>query len=66
MAEAKKFACFLDVDDKHPRLFGECILPRDDDGMGFALGLQKFLGKKVLITIEEIEPNLRASSGKNT
>jgi hypothetical protein len=42
---------FLDTDDKHPALYGECILLRDDDGMGFALGLSDLIGKEVEITI---------------
>ena len=47
------FTCILDSDDKHPALYGECILPRDDDGLGFALDLQPLVGKRVRITIEE-------------
>lgn len=43
---------FLDVDERHPALFGEAILLRDDDGMGFDLGLAAFIGKEVKITIE--------------
>lgn len=30
---------YLDVNDTHPALFGDAILLRDDDGMGFALHL---------------------------
>jgi hypothetical protein len=48
------FTCYLDVDDKHPALFGDAILPRDDDGMGFALGLEELRGKWVRITIEVV------------
>jgi hypothetical protein len=50
----KVFACFLDMNDRHPELFGDCILPRDDDGMGFDLSfLDEWKGKEVIITIEE-------------
>lgn len=45
---------FLDVDDKHPRLFGEAILLRDDDGMGFALNLERWRGEHVKIAIERV------------
>lgn len=45
---------FLDVDDKHPALFGEAILLRDDDGMGFALDLSAYRGHYVRITIEPL------------
>jgi len=44
---------YLDSDENHPALFGDCILLRDDDGMGFALNLQALIGKHVRITIEE-------------
>lgn len=50
----KTFRCWLDSDDKHPGLFGECILPRDDDGMGFALDLTDLRRKYVEITIKEL------------
>ncbi len=52
--DREKFTCFLDTDDRHPALLGECILPRDDDGMGYALNLQRFRGKHVRITVEEL------------
>lgn len=52
---AKSFCCWLDVDHDHPKLFGEAILPRDDDGMGFALDLDSLKGKYVRITIEVVE-----------
>lgn len=45
---------FLDVNDKHPALFGDAILLRDDDGMGFALGLARWRGEYVRITIERV------------
>lgn len=47
---------YLDVNDQNPDLWGDAILLRDDDGMGFALGLEKLRGKFVKITIEEAEP----------
>ncbi len=49
-------AGWLDVDDRHPGLFGEAILLRDDDGMGFALQLDQFKGKYVRVVIEVVEP----------
>lgn len=49
----KQFTCIFDVDDRHPALYGQCILPRDDDGTGFALNLEPFKGKRVMITIED-------------
>lgn len=45
---------FLDVDDRHPALFGDAILLRDDDGMGFALSLERWRGEHVKITIERV------------
>lgn len=45
---------YLDVNHRHSELFGDCILLRDDDGMGFALGLDSLIGKHVQITIEEL------------
>ncbi len=51
----KEFTCWLDSDENHPALYGECILPRDDDAMGFALNLKPFVGKYMKITIE-VEP----------
>ena len=45
---------YLDVNDRHPELFGDCILLRDDDAMGFALCLEPLIGKHVRITIEEV------------
>jgi hypothetical protein len=46
---------YLDVNDRHRELFGDCILLRDDDSMGFALQLGDLVGKYVKITIEEIQ-----------
>ncbi len=45
---------YLDVNERHPELYGDCILLRDDDGMGFALDLNDFVGKHIRITIEEV------------
>lgn len=45
---------WLDVNDRHPELFGDAILLRDDDGMGFALDLTAWRGKHVRVTIEEV------------
>lgn len=45
---------FLDVDEKHPALFGDAILLRDDDGMGFALQLERWRGQFVEITIRRV------------
>ncbi len=56
---------YLDVNDRHPELYGDCILLRDDDGMGFSLCddvdgkpfiLKGLIGKNVRISIEEIPP----------
>ena len=57
-AEQWTAAGFLDANDRHPELYGDCILLRDDDGIGFALldGLKPLLGTHVRITIEEM-PN---------
>lgn len=46
---------YLDVNERHPELWGDCILLRDDDAMGFGFGpeLKAFIGKHVRITIEE-------------
>lgn len=49
-------AGWLDVNAKNPDLYGEAILLRDDDGMGFALGLKSFTQKFVQVTIEVVEP----------
>lgn len=45
---------WLDSNDRNPDLFGDAILLRDDDGIGFALNLEKHRGKHVKITIEEV------------
>lgn len=46
---------WLDISTRNPDLFGEAILLRDSDGMGFALDLDQLRGKFVRITIEEQE-----------
>lgn len=49
---------YLDVNERHAELFGDCLLLRDDDGMGFALCLEKLVGKYVEVTIKPIpEPD---------
>ena len=45
---------WLDVNDHHPELYGEAILLRDLDGVGFALGLKTLQGKYVRVTIETV------------
>jgi len=47
---------FLDTNQKNPDLFGDAILIRDDDGIGFALELKDWRGEWVRITIERIAP----------
>ena len=45
---------YLDCDDHHPALLGDCIMLRDDDGMGFALELDQLKGRYVKVTIEAV------------
>lgn len=65
--EKQEIMCYLDVNEGHPALYGEAILPRDDDGMGFSLGLRQLKGKWVKITIEAmpVPEGHRETYGKN-
>ena len=47
---------WLDVREDHPALYGDVLLLRDDDGMGFALHLDHWRGAHVRITIERVRP----------
>ena len=49
---------WLEVNDRHPELLGDCIILRDEDGIGFCLPLEALVGKYVIITIESTEPEM--------
>lgn len=55
MILTKRFEGYLDFNDKNPELFGDAILLRDDDGIGFYLGLESLKGKYVKIIITPID-----------
>lgn len=42
---------FLDINDRHPELYGDCILLRDFDGIGFSLGHKGVIDKKGYLTM---------------